>query len=74
MTYLYSDMDYYLPRLVSMGVQLCTYMRCYKINVNRNVTLLVLIYTQRRQEVWFLCNSYTSAVWSHLRAKPAVCP
>lgn len=31
------------------------------------VTILVLIYTQK-QEVWFLCNSYISAIWSQLSA------
>lgn len=67
MMYLYSVMEYYLPCLVSMGVQLCTYMKCYKINVKKIITILVLIYTQR-QEVWFLCNSYISALWSQLRA------
>lgn len=60
---LYSDIDYYLPCLLSMGMQLFTYTKCYKIKVKRIVTILVLIYTQT-QEVWFLCNSYISAVWS----------
>lgn len=50
-----------------MGMQLCAYTKYYRINLKKKVTILFLIYTQR-QEVWFLCNSYISAVRSQLRA------
>lgn len=54
--HLYSGVDYLHTCTVSMGMQFCIYVKCYKIYVKNDVDILVLIYTQKTR--WFLCNGY----------------
>ena len=65
MMYLYSGVDYLHTCTVSMGMQFCIYVKCYKINVKNDVAILILIYTQKTRGM-------VSLQWLHFSClKPA---